>query len=119
MKRFIVAAALAVALGFGNSSKADAQIVYGYSRPVGSGIASTGTVMVPGGYQTYNSFYSPFTGAMANQVYSQNFLGQVYGRTYGYNPYTGLSYNSGFYRPNAWFNPYGGYNYGYVRRWGW
>lgn len=119
MKRFIAIAALAVVLGLGTSSPASAQIVYGYTVPNAGGVASGGTVLVPGGYRTFNNYYSPFTGARTSQVYGQNFLGQAYGRSYGYNPFTGLSYNSGFYQPNYWFNPYGGYNYNFVRRWGW
>src|SRR5262245_60635368 len=112
MKRFIVAAALAVAIGFGTSVKADAQIVYGYNRPVGTGVVSGGTTFVPGGFQRFQNYYSPFTGVMTNQTYGQNFLGQAYGSSYGYNPWTGMSYQSGFYQPNYWFNPYGGYSYG-------
>jgi hypothetical protein len=119
MKRFVVAAALAVAFGLGTSGKADAQIVYTYNRPVGGGVVSGGTVFVPGGYKTFQNYYSPFTGVMTNQVYGQNFLGQAYGRNYGYNPWTGLNYQSGFYQPNYWFNPAGGFSYGVVRRWGW
>jgi hypothetical protein len=56
---------------------------------------------------------------MTSQVYGRNFLGQAYGRTYAYNPWTGLNYNSGFYQPNYWFNPYGGYSWSTLRRWGW
>ena len=80
---------------------------------------SGGTYLSPGLTQTYNSFYSPFTGRMMNQTYSRDFMGQAYGTTYGYNPWTGMSYQSGFYQPNYWFNPYGGYSYNTVRRWGW
>jgi hypothetical protein len=119
MKRFVVAAAFAIALSLGYSNTADAQIVYGYTVPNAGGIASGGTILVPGGYKAFNSYYSPFTGTMTNQVYSQNFMGQAYGRTYGYSPLTGTSYQSGFYQPNYWVNPYGGYNYSMVRRWGW
>src|SRR5262245_3063858 len=116
MKRFVVAAALAVALGLGFASKADAQIVYGYTVPNAGGVVSAGQIYGPGGFKTYNNYYSPFTGVMAGQVYGTNMWGQSFGRTYGYNPWTGMSYNSGFYQPN-YFNPYGTYNYGFVRRW--
>ena len=43
---------------------------------------------------------------VTSQMYGRNFLGQAYGQTYTYNPWTGLNYNSG-YQPNYWFNPYG------------
>lgn len=119
MKRFLGAAALAVVLAIGTSGTASAQIVYGYTVPRAGGVVQGGTVFVPGGFNSFQNFYSPFTGAMSHQVYGQNFLGQAYGRSTGFNPWTGLSYNSGFYQPNFWFNPYGLYNYGYVRRWGW
>ena len=119
MKRFVTAAALSVVLGLGFAGDANAQIVYGYSVPRGGGIVSGGTYLAPGAYQGYNSYYSPWTGVMTSQTYGQNFLGQAYGRTYSYNPWTGLSYQGGFYQPNYWFNPTGGYSWGTVRRWGW
>ena len=89
--------------------------MYGYTVPNAGGIASGGTVLVPGGYKTFNSYYSPFTGTMTNQVYGQN-LGQ-HGRTYGYSPLTGKSYRA---RPISLTTgqPHGGYNYSMVRRWG-
>ena len=119
MKRFLGEAAVAMVLSFGFASTANAQIVYGYSVPRGTGVISGGTYLSPGLTQSFNSFYSPFTGRMMNQTYSQNFMGQAYGTTSGYNPWTGMSYQSGFYQPNYWFNPYGGYSYSTVRRWGW
>jgi hypothetical protein len=119
MKRFVLASALAVALGFGFAGTADAQIVYGYTMPNAGGIASGRTVIVPGGYRTTNAYYSPFTGVMAGQTYYTDVWGRSFGRTYGYNPWTGIGYNTGYYQPNYYLNPYGGYNYGFVRRWGW
>ena len=53
---------------------------------------------------------------VTSQMYGRNFLGQAYGQTYAYNPWTGLNYNSGFYQPNYWFNPYGGYSWSTLRR---
>src|SRR5262245_38481305 len=97
MNRFVIAAALAVSLSFAFDETANAQIVYGYSVPRGGGVMSGGTVLSPGVQQSFNTFYSPWTGAMTSQVYGSNFLGQAYGRTYAYNPWTGLNYNSGFY----------------------
>src|SRR5262245_10949975 len=100
MRRFIAAAALAVAISVGYSNTANAQIVYGYSVPRGGGLAQGGTYLAPGVYNTFNNYYSPFTGVMTGQTYSQNFMGQAYGRTYAYNPWTGMSYQGGFYQPN-------------------
>jgi hypothetical protein len=117
MKRFIAAAALAVAIGLGSADKASAQIVYGYTVPNAGGVVQGGTVLVPGGYKTFQSYYSPFTGVMQNQVYGTNVYGQSFGRSSGYNPWTGWGYNSGFYQPNYYVWPNGGYNWGFVRRW--
>lgn len=114
MKRFVIAAAVAVAIGFGTAGTADAQIVYGYNRPVGGGVATGATVMSPGVYQTYNSYYNPYSGVMQRQVYGSNWLGQTYGRSYSYNPWTGMSTNYGFYQPNYFATPY---SYGFFRRW--
>jgi hypothetical protein len=51
MKRFLIAALLTVPLGLGTSSKADAQIVYGYSVPTDDGLEDTSSGMfAPGGY---------------------------------------------------------------------
>jgi hypothetical protein len=117
MKRFVIAAALAVAIGLGYSNTAGAQIVYGYAAPSGAGVATGRTVIVPGAVQMQNNYYSPLTGAMMGQTYTQNFLGQANTMSYGYNPLTGMGYRTGFYQPNVYFNPYGGVNYGVVRRW--
>ena len=118
MTRFLIAAVAAVALGLVSADKADAQIVYGYNVPRGGGVVSGATVLAPGGYQTYNSYFSPFTGVMYNQTYYTDVFGQRYGRAYGYNPWTGLSYQQGFYQPNYYAFPYGGYsNYSFFRPW--
>jgi hypothetical protein len=119
MKRFLTAAAVAVVLSFASATSANAQIVYGYSVPRGGGVMSGGTYLSPAMQQSYSTHYSPFTGVMTTQVYGQNFLGQAYGRTYAYNPWTGLNYNSGYYMPNYWMNPYGGYSWSTQRRRGW
>jgi hypothetical protein len=29
-----------------------------------------------------------------------------------------MSYQRGYYMPNYWMNPYGGYSWGMARRWG-
>jgi hypothetical protein len=117
MKRFVVAAAVAVALGLGTASKADAQIVYSYNVPNAGGVVTGGTVLTPGGYKTFSNYYSPFTGVVQRQVYGSNIFGQSFGRSYGYNPWTGIRYGSGFYQPNYYAYPFGGYNYNFYRRW--
>jgi len=118
MKRFVIAAALAAVIGLGSASTASAQLVYGYSVPNAGGIVNGTTVVTPGAYQTYNSYYSPFTGVMQRQTYYTDVLGNSYGRSSAYNPYLNLGYRSGFYQPSPYINPYGGYNYGfYNRRW--
>lgn len=142
MKRFLLAAALAVTFGMATSSKAHAQIVYGYSAPVYGGVQSTGTVITPYGGNTFTNYYSPFTGnigqtagtvvtpfgartfsnyyspftGVIGQSYSTNIFGAANTRFYGYNPYTGMRYGTGFYQPNTYVAPFGGYNYGWLRR---
>jgi len=117
MTRFLGVAAVALALSFVSAGKADAQIVYGYSVPGGGGIMSGRSVVAPGAYQTYNSYYSPFTGVVQKQAYYTDVFGQSYGRSFGYNPWTGTGYNYGYYQPNYLFAPGLGYSYGYARRW--
>ena len=117
MKRFAIAAVIAVTLGLVSAEKADAQIVYGYSRPVvGGGIVTGRTAYVPGAVQSYNSYYSPFTGVVQSQAQYSDMFGQNYTRGFGYNPWTGLGYNYQFYQPNYFAPALGGYNYGF-RRW--
>jgi len=124
VKRFLATAAAALFLGLGSAGKADAQIVYGYNNvPGNGGYYSNRTVAGVGATQTYNSFYSPFTGTVRNQVTATNWLGQTYSQSSGYNPWSGVGYNSAFYRPNYYAPPMGGFNYyrgyGYGNPWGW
>jgi len=142
MKRFLVTAAFALILGLGTSSKAHAQLSYGYTVPVYGGVESVGTTYSPFGAQTTTTFYSPFTGVssqtsgsyatpfgaktytsyyspftgLVGQSYSTNVFGAANSAYYGYNPYTGYRYKTGFYQPNTYVAPYGGYNYGWIRR---
>lgn len=110
MKQFVIAAAAAVGLGLGAAGTADAQIVYGYTAPVGGGIMSGGTAYGVGGYQSFQKFYSPWSGSVFGQSYGANVLGQSYGKSFGYNPWTGMGYRTGFYQPGAWgYNPYAVY----------
>jgi len=99
MNRFVIAAALAVALGLGLSTRVDAQIVYAYSVPTVNGVETTGTTITPWGTQTSTSFFNPFTGASVGQTYTTNGLGMGYSQTYGYNPFVGSRYGTSFYNP--------------------
>lgn len=142
MKKFLTACAFALVLGLGTSSKAHAQISYGYTVPTYGGVESTGTVYTPYGAQTYNSYWSPFTGTIGQttgsyatpwgtrtfnnfyspftgtvgQSYTTNIFGAANTATYGYNPWTGYRYGTGFYQPNTYVAPLAGYNYGWLRR---
>jgi hypothetical protein len=139
MKRFIAIAAFTLSIAAGTASNADAQIVYGYSVPTGTGVATTGTsyspwmttsfnnfyspwlgigqssgtVYTPWGNQVYNNYYNPYTGARYGQSYSTNFWGTGVGQTYGYNPLIRYGYGAGFVQPNAYVNPYYGYGFSY------
>jgi hypothetical protein len=142
MNRFLVAVALTAVFGLGTSTKAQAQISYGYTVPVYGGVESTATTYSPfgsttttayyspftglqtqttGSYQsvygskTYMSYYSPFTG-LVGQSYTTNPFGAANTLTYGYNPYTGDRYGTGIYQPNTYVYPNVGYNYGFLRR---
>jgi len=118
MKRFLVAAAVALGLGFASTGDAKAQIVYGYSVPQGNGIVTNRAMITPGSYQTSSSFYSPWTGTMLRQSYGTNVFGQAYMRNSAYNAFSGMGYRTGFYQPNYYAFPNGGYNYNYFgRRW--
>jgi len=141
MKKLLIIAALALVLGFGSSSKAQAQIVYGYSYPTYGGVETAGTLYTPYGGQTFTSYYSPFTGVISQtsgtyatpfgartftnyfspftgyvgQSYTTNIFGAANSAIYGANPYTGYRYGTGFYQPNVYVAPTGGYNYGWLR----
>jgi hypothetical protein len=109
MKRFVVAAVTAVVVGLVGSEKADAQIVYNYSRPAPGGVVNGGTIIGPTASQTYSTYYSPFTGTMWGRSLYRNSFGQTYGRSYNYNPGFGvLNQTSNFYSPGFYFNPYSG-----------
>jgi len=118
MKRFVIAAALATAVGFGTAATADAQYVIPYARVTPNGGVVTGnSVYNLGQYQTFGTYISPF-GTVRQQAYYTDVFGNSVGAARGYNPYTGLGYNRGFYNPSPFMYPYGGYNYNfYGRRW--
>jgi len=118
MKRFVVASAVALVIAFASASSAQAQIVYGYTAPANGGIVTNQMSVGPFGYQGYSKYYSPFTGVVQGQSYGTNIFGQSYGRSYGYNSFSGMGYRSGFYQPNYYAFPNGGYSYNYFgRRW--
>ena len=117
MKRFAIAAALAAVLGLGTAGTADAQYVQRYTTitPNG-GLYTTNQVYSPfGAYQTQNTYVSPY-GAVRRSAYYGDVFGNTAGQAYGFNPKTGLMYNRGFVA-NPYVYPYGGYNYGFYRRW--
>jgi len=117
MKRFAITAALAVALGLGFAGTADAQYVQRYTTitPNG-GLYTTNQVYSPfGAYQTQNMYVAP-NGAVRRSAYYGDAFGNTAGQVYGRNPNTGLMYNRGF-AANPYVYPYGGYNYGFYRRW--
>jgi hypothetical protein len=116
MKRFAIAAALAAVFSLGAAGTADAQYVIQYNRVTpNGGVATTRQLYNLGAYQSYNTYYSPW-GTMRQQYNYADVFGNSYGRAQGFSPYYG-AYNRGFYQPNPYFNPYGGYNYNFYRRW--
>ncbi|MCX8140446.1 MAG: hypothetical protein N3E46_12265 [Gemmataceae bacterium] len=122
MTRLACSAVLALALTLGSPASSPAQIVYGYTVPNAGGIVQGGTYYYPGGDKNFSYYYSPWTGGISAQVYGQNFLGQAYARSFGFHPWTGTAFSTGYVIPNYWAAPWGGYSYGYVRRfpiWGW
>ncbi len=139
--KYLIACASALVLGFGSSSVAQAQIVYGYTFPTYGGIESAGTVFTPYGSQTFTNYYSPFTGfisqtngnfatplgtksfsnyfspftGLVGQSYTTNNFGAANSAIYGSNPFTGYRYGTGLYQPNALFAPGVGYNYSWLK----
>ena len=114
MKRFAIAAVFAALIGLGSATTANAQYIIQYRgiTPNG-GLATTSQLYNLGGYQTFNSYVSPF--GTYRQAYYGNLYGNTFGRSMGFNPYYGFGYNRGFYQP--YFNPFGGYRYNFSRRW--
>jgi|SwirhisoilCB2_FD_contig_41_5681980_length_385_multi_5_in_0_out_0_1 hypothetical protein len=118
MKRFVIAASLAVVLGLSFASNADAQYIYRYNTitPRG-GVASTTQLYNLGAYQSYNTYVSPF-GTVKQRNYYGDVFGNSYGASTGYNAYSGYGYNRGYYLPSPFVTPstYPGYYYNYYRR---
>lgn len=118
MKRFAIATVLAVVVGLAAAGTADAQYVIQYNRitPNG-GVVTTNQVYNLGTYQSYNTYVSPFGGVQRQSAYYTDIYGNSFGRAAGYNNWNGNFYNRGFYQPNPYINPFGGYNYNFYRRW--
>jgi hypothetical protein len=92
MKRYLVAAAVAVAVGLGTAEHAQAQI--SYTLPAYGGVLQSGNDLTPYGRDSFTNFYSPLTGYIGSSTQTFNTL---YGReTYSsmYTPYTGLATQS-------------------------
>lgn len=118
MKRFTIAATLAVVLGLGLAGTADAQYIHRYTTitPNG-GVASTTQLYNLGAYQSFNTYVSPF-GTVKQSGYYGDVFGNRSGYANGFNAWNGYNYNRGFYQPSPILYPYGGgYNYGFYRRW--
>jgi len=116
MKRFFAAATLAAVLGLGTASTADAQYINQYRS-----ITPNGGLVIGNNYsngfaaQSNRTYYSPYGGVRQQAFYGDAF-GNRAGQQTGFSPYYG-NYNRGFYQPNPYVNPFGGYNYNYYRRW--
>ncbi|MCI0702324.1 MAG: hypothetical protein L0241_14675 [Planctomycetia bacterium] len=113
MKRFAIAAALALVIGLGTAATADAQYVqrYGTITPNG-GYATVTNVYGFGAYQTYQTYSAPF-GTVGRRTYYTDVFGNSYGQSYRYNSWSGIGNTRGFYQPSPYVNPYGGYYYNF------
>jgi hypothetical protein len=89
VKKFIIAASVAMLLGLGSSSKAQAQLVYGYSIPTMGGMETSGMTLTSYGPQSYKDFYSPLTGYMSQTSGSMNTLFSRGSYTTISSPFTG------------------------------
>jgi hypothetical protein len=118
MKRFALAAVLAVAGALGLSGTADAQFVTGYNtyNPYSGVIVSRGMGYYPGATASSTAFYNPFWGYGGQQAAYADIFGNRTVRGFGYNPYTGLNYTYGVYNPGLGVSPLAGYRYGFVWR---
>jgi hypothetical protein len=108
MKRFAIAAGLALVLALGTAETADAQYIYGYNtvNPYTGTVYGRQMVITPFAAQSYNTYYNPWTGMTGQRVMYQNVWGTTLNRGYGYNPYWGTGYTSGYYYPGFGASPY-------------
>jgi hypothetical protein len=96
MKRFAIAAGLALVLAIGSASRADAQVVYGYGvTPTGT-VRSNYTVVTPYSAQSAATYYNPYLGYGGQRYTYQNAMG------------AGISTGSGV---SPYYGPYSYYNY--------
>jgi hypothetical protein len=102
MNKFVVAAAVAVAIGFGSAATARAQYVIPYSgvTPNGGVVSGNSIYDLSGGYQSYGTYISPY-GTVNQRASYTNVYGNTIGVARGYNPYTGFGYARSFYAPGA------------------
>lgn len=111
MKRFIVTAAVALAIGLGTAATADAQYAsQRYTLMPNGGVVITNNYSNWGAMQTNRTYASP-TGWVSQRSFYNDMLGNTYGRAAGYNAFRGYGYgyNRGFsYSP---LNPYGNWNW--------
>jgi hypothetical protein len=89
MKKFLITVATTAILGLGTSTKAQAQIVYGYTIPTDGGVERSGLSLTGYGPQSYTNFYSPLTGYMSQTSGSMNTLWSRGSYTSIYSPFTG------------------------------
>lgn len=118
MKRFLIAAALALTGALGFADSAHAQYVYGYNNNVvpGVGVVGNRTYVTPFGAQSLTQSYSPYSG-LTRQSYYTDVFGNQTTRFNTYNPYTNYGYSRGYTTsPNVFGAPvYRNYYYGYRR----
>jgi len=117
MKRFVLAAALAVVGALATTDTAKAQYVYNYYtvNPYTGSLVNQQGVYTPFGAQAAYGYYNPYTGTGGQRYMYQNPWGTTVYRSYGGNPYLGTGYTSGYYYPGFGASPYAGSFY----RWRW
>lgn len=117
MKRFVIATALALATALGFADKADAQYFYGYNtvNPYTGSLVTGRMYATPFGSQATYGYYNPYTGMGGQRYMYANPWGTNLYRSYGYNPYLGTGYTSGYYNPGFGISPMYGNWYRY--RW--
>lgn len=113
MKRFALTAVSALAIGLATAATADAQYAYRQYNLTPGGVVVTNNYGNWGAFGADRTYVSPF--GYRQQSYYGDVFGNTYGRSYGFNNFNGYGYNRGFGYNS--FYPYGGYNYGFHRRW--